>query len=59
MKEPTKTEKPQRPDEPIWCEGCRVRIAPYDKTAKMIDDRIFHSHCLLKAMPTLFPNVAR
>jgi hypothetical protein len=30
---------------PIWCEECRVRIAPYELTA-IYEDRSFHKRCL-------------
>ena len=40
-------DKRSRTEEPVWCEHCRVRIAPYEEAA--IDGtKAFHTHCFRK-----------
>ena len=35
-------------EEPVWCDHCRIRIAPYEQTVTA-DAKSFHKHCLRKA----------
>ena len=41
-------DKRSRTEEPVWCEHCRVRIAPYEEAA-IADSRAFHKNCFRKA----------
>jgi len=39
--------KALRSEAPVWCEQCRLRIAPYEEAA--IDgSQAFHKHCFQK-----------
>src|SRR5437870_4472791 len=35
-------------EEPVWCDHCRVRIAPYEETVT-VGGKSFHKHCFSKA----------
>src|SRR5438034_11839227 len=35
-------------EEPVWCDHCRVRIAPYEETLTA-GAKSFHKHCFSKA----------
>jgi hypothetical protein len=39
--------KRSRLEEPIWCDHCRVRIAPYEEAA-IAGKKAFHKHCFEK-----------
>jgi hypothetical protein len=39
--------KRSRIEEPIWCDHCRVRIAPYEEAATA-GRKAFHKHCFDK-----------
>jgi hypothetical protein len=39
--------KRERIENPVWCDHCRVRIAPYEKIATT-DSKSFHVHCFQK-----------
>ena len=34
-------------ENPIWCDHCRLRIAPYEQIAKA-GTKAFHAHCFNK-----------
>jgi hypothetical protein len=36
-----------RTEEPVWCDHCRVRIAPYEE-ATIAGAKAFHKHCFQK-----------
>ena len=40
--------KPSHLKEPIWCDFCRLRIAPYEKAA-ISGAKAFHSRCFPKS----------
>ena len=40
-------DKRSRTDEPVWCEHCRVRIAPYEEAA-VAGTKAFHIRCFRK-----------
>jgi hypothetical protein len=35
-------------ERPIWCDHCRIRIAPYEDV-RLVSARAFHKHCFRKA----------
>ncbi len=35
-------------EEPVWCDRCRLRIAPYEETVTA-GAKAFHKHCFGKA----------
>ena len=38
-------------DDPVWCDACRVRIAPYEAVVAKETQR-FHQHCFRKTEVT-------
>ena len=36
-----------RIEEPLWCDHCRVRIAPYEKATRA-ETKTFHADCFRK-----------
>jgi len=46
MKQTSKTNR-SRIEEPLWCDHCRVRIAPYEK-AVSAGTKTFHADCFRK-----------
>ena len=41
------TSKTNETAQPIWCDHCQVRIAPYE-AADIVDGKTLHKHCVAK-----------
>jgi len=39
--------KCSRIEEPVWCDHCHLRVAPYEESVTA-GTKIFHTHCFVK-----------
>ena len=45
------TSKVDEAAQPIWCDHCQVRIAPYE-AADIVEGKALHKHCVAKSLVT-------